>query len=448
MLFISFAIILLIINFGVRRFFNQYLEQRILENDMLIVASILELDNESNLSLSNLTALALTNDVYLILYNGQSIIYETNQTTPIANGNSMGGGNGRGMMNKKSPLMSLNKDELIFHQYQVEDARLITDVSIGRLPSTFSKSNENQFLIALNVIFIIGFFISQLFVGIYAKGIATKLSSPVDHFAKALVKIKEKKLIKSEDYRSSFEEFNLLAETLEDLSNNLALQESLRKQLTSDLAHELKNPIAIIRSHIEAFIDGVWAPNEDKLSNCLDETLRMTHLIDDLSELTAVESLQQLSLEKTNLSEFITNKLERFEPIIKDAEIEFELYIAPHLYAFIDQERFTQVLINLVSNAIKFTPKYGKITVSLNTSERTIFFEIKDTGIGIATEDLRHIFERFYRADQLRSQKTGGLGIGLSIVKALCDAHGFSISVKSTIDIGTTFIIQIPLSNY
>jgi len=449
MLFISFAIVLLVINFGVRLFFHQYLEKRILENDTLIVTSIAELEKDDGLNLSNLTALALTNDVYLILYSNQSILYETNQTTPISGmGSSGGNGNGRGMMGRINTLPTLNKNDLIFRKYPVETNQLIDHVSIGRLPSTFSKSNESQFLIALNLVFLIGFLVSQLFVGLYSKHIATKLSSPVDKFADAFMQIKNKKVVKSEDYHSDFDEFNLLADTLEDLSQNLSLQENLRKQLTSDLAHELKNPIAIIRSHIEAFIDGVWEPDENKLSNCLDETLRMTHLIDDLSELTAVESKQKLLLENTDLSSFIENKIARFEPMLKEEKIKLDLAITPNLYAMIDHERFTQVIVNLISNAIKFTPEYGTLNITLEKNQHTLLFKIADTGIGIAPKDQLHIFERFYRADHLRSRNTGGLGIGLSIVKAICDVHGFKISVKSTKDIGTTFIIEIPINTY
>ncbi|NNV55944.1 sensor histidine kinase [Limnovirga soli] len=228
---------------------------------------------------------------------------------------------------------------------------------------------------------------------------------------------------------------------IELLKNN----EIYRKEFLQNLSHEFKTPIFTIQGYVDTLLNGALenpAVNRKFLENASRNVDRMVNLINDLDEITKLESGEQ-PLYKEN---FIIQDLLKdvFETLsIKAASRNMKCLIKKGcevpLYVFADKEKITRVLINLIENGTKYGKQGGSIVASVyNTDEHRVLIEISDDGIGIAEEHLLRIFERFYRTDRGRSRNVGGTGLGLSICKHIIEAHGQTIHVRSTIDVGTT----------
>ncbi|MBS7525631.1 HAMP domain-containing histidine kinase [Fusibacter paucivorans] len=433
-------LVLVIVNIGIKLFFNQYLNQKIEANDSIVIETIRSLAEANDLNYSNFEALSITNNAYIIAYNNGNIILETNN--PNSNANSSA--NGRGMMGRFKVLSSLDKSQLTFREYPISGSDRLTTVSIGRSMEILSDSDEGNFLFAINAVVIVVFLLAFLLLRMLMTRLSKAFSEPVDALVDQVDQIANHHAL-SPLPEGHFIEFNKLSETLFDLNEKLSYQEQLRKRLTSDLAHELKNPLAILSSHIEAFLDGVWQPTNERLEKCGDEIKRLTNLINELSELTALEGTMNIERAPTNLSELLKNVLAQYDAVVLEKQLTLSDEIQSSVTVALDPRRMVQVLINLMTNAVKYARESGGVTVRLFTENNVAVLEIIDDGIGISEADLPHIFERFYRADTLRGKTTGGLGIGLSIVKAICDAHGFTIHVDSVLDVGTKFTIVMPL---
>lgn len=245
------------------------------------------------------------------------------------------------------------------------------------------------------------------------------------------------------------EEIQQLVDSFNELAESLSKQEKLRKQFTNDLAHELRTPLATLRSQIEAFLDGVWEPTPDRLKQGHEELMRLVRLVDDLEKLLAAENPQlRLHFTEINVKEVLKSLQTSFEPLFQQKGVEL-LVKEPErdLNFSADLDRFFQIMINLLNNALKYTNEGGQVTLQVNTKKELIYFTIKDNGQGISEEDLPHIFERFYRGEKSRNRKTGGVGIGLSIVKALVEAHKGKIIIESEHNKGTLVMVFFPLKN-
>jgi signal transduction histidine kinase len=229
-----------------------------------------------------------------------------------------------------------------------------------------------------------------------------------------------------------------LSAAINELAAELEEGERRQKQLTSDIAHELRTPLACLQGDIEAMLDGVWEPGPERLASCHEEVLRLSRLVQDLNTLSSLE-WEKLSLNRSDfeLSNLLRLTSGQFSAAAREKGIALNLNLAPGLVNA-DYDRLKQVFINLLSNAVKYTGR-GSITVSAEqTGEaprgqggRAWLISVADTGAGIGAEDLPHIFERYYRCDKSRSRGAGGAGIGLTIAAAIVAAHGGSISAES-----------------
>ena len=242
-------------------------------------------------------------------------------------------------------------------------------------------------------------------------------------------------------------EVKQIAISFNNLAESLAREEMLRKQFTGDLAHELRTPLATLRSQIEAFQDGIWEPTPQRLQVSHEELMRLVRLVNELEKLLAAEN-PQIRLEKIELEagSVLEALYEMFMPIFKEKGV--HLYIEEPKQEELfeaDKDKLMQILSNILNNALKYTPKGKNVTLSVQTDkEGYVGFNIQDEGSGMAEDDIPHIFERFYRGDKSRDRKTGGVGIGLSIVKALMDAHKGLIKVKSRLNKGTSITLWFP----
>ena len=223
--------------------------------------------------------------------------------------------------------------------------------------------------------------------------------------------------------------------------------ETQRRNLTADIAHELRTPLHIIQGNLEGIIDGVYKPTEEHINNTLDETKLLTRLINDLQTLSLAEA-GQLPLHPTRflLADLIHDLTSSFSTQASSLGIVLESNIHnSSLEINADYDRLNQVLSNLISNAIRHTPKDGTISIIAEApiTNHGLRIMIKDTGEGIASEDLPFIFDRFWRGDKSRTGRVNS-GLGLAIAKQLIEAHHGEIKVESEVGKGTTFIIEIP----
>ena len=228
-------------------------------------------------------------------------------------------------------------------------------------------------------------------------------------------------------------------------------EERERRLFVSNVSHELRTPLTSVKSYLEALDEGALyepvAPDFIKVS--LDETNRMMRMVTDLLHLSRIDNAtSHLDVELINFTAFITFILNRFDKIrAQDQEKKYELvrdYPITSVWIEIDTDKMTQVIDNILNNAIKYSPDGGKITVSMKTTDDQMILSISDQGLGIPKEDLPKIFDRFYRVDKARSRAQGGTGLGLSIAKEIIKQHNGFIWAKSEYGKGSTFTIVLP----
>ncbi|MFN8413412.1 MAG: HAMP domain-containing sensor histidine kinase [Anaerolineales bacterium] len=239
-------------------------------------------------------------------------------------------------------------------------------------------------------------------------------------------------------------QFGQLARRFNHMVSELERAEQQRRNLTADIAHELRTPLHIIQGNLEGMIDGVYEPNEENINNTLDETKLLGRLVNDLQTLSLAET-KQLPLHPTHflLADLIHDLTSSFSSQAISEEIELQSNVSDSSQEITaDYDRLNQVLSNLISNALRHTPKGGSISLSTETVDNKIRIEVQDTGVGIPPEDVPYIFDRFWRGDKSRTGRTNS-GLGLAIAKQLIQAHNGSIEVQSEVGKGTKFVIEL-----
>ncbi len=210
--------------------------------------------------------------------------------------------------------------------------------------------------------------------------------------------------------------------------------------LLADIAHELRNPLSIIRGYAEGIIDGVYPADESHLSLLLDETAHMTRLLEDLQTLSMAEAaVLPLHREPVDLGLLISDLVATYQPVAEETGITVSADVPPGLSLDVDPIRIRQVLENLIANALRHTQSGGAVRVVLSTGTESVAMRVEDTGEGIPPDELPHIFDRF-----TKSADSGGSGLGLAIARRLVEAHGGEITAGSTPGQGTTVTVTLP----
>ena len=243
------------------------------------------------------------------------------------------------------------------------------------------------------------------------------------------------------------DEIGNLAAALNDLSERRERIEEQREAMVSDVAHELRTPLSNIRGWLEAVEDGVADADPELVSALLQEALLLQHIIDDLRDLAAADAdTFRLHLETVRVRDVIGQVVAAHREGAHAAGVALRTWTDgdPELSA--DPIRLRQAVGNLVSNAIRHTPRGGAVSVSASCLTEELVIEVRDTGGGIGSEDLPRVFDRFWRAEKSRSRHTGGSGLGLAIVRQLTEAHGGTVTAESTIGAGSTFTLRLPAS--
>ncbi|WP_042464222.1 cell wall metabolism sensor histidine kinase WalK [Neobacillus dielmonensis] len=221
-----------------------------------------------------------------------------------------------------------------------------------------------------------------------------------------------------------------------------------RREFVANVSHELRTPLTTMRSYLEALADGAWR-DEEIAPNFLEvtrtETERMIRLVNDLLTLSKMDSTDyRLKVEWLNFVDFYNRIIDRFE-MAKEQNVTFKRLLPAHaIWVEVDEDKMTQVLYNIISNALKYSPEGGQVTFSIEEGKEQIIVGVSDQGMGIPKESIGKIFDRFYRVDKARTRKMGGTGLGLAIAKEIVKAHGGTIEAKSQEGKGTTISFTLP----
>jgi len=326
----------------------------------------------------------------------------------------------------------------------MKDSKSIGSIEIGYYGPFYFTDNDLSFINTLNrALLAVGVF-SLILALLLGAIMAKRLSKPISRVITTAEQISKGFFGGRILEKSNTKEILQLTGAINNLAETLEKQETLRKRMTADVAHELRTPLTTLQSHMEALIDGIWKPDIERFKSCHEEIMRITRMVGDLERLARLEN-ENVILDKSefNISELTKRVTQNFEADFNNKSIEVNV-IGEDEMIFADKDKISQVLINLFSNALKYTEQGGKLDITVNGTDGAVEIKVKDTGQGISPEDLPYIFERFYRADKSRNRMTGGAGIGLAITRAIVDAHKGSITVHSEINKGTVFIITLP----
>lgn len=326
------------------------------------------------------------------------------------------------------------ENKFLYHYNTITNGEVLN--GINQIRDAYLRDINNVIigisLIMIIVVISISIFLSQ------------QISKPIIVVSKMTDSIKKGGYDQTLEYESSIVEIDNLINSINNLSKELYNMENMRKRLTSDISHELRTPLTSIQTHLEAMIDGIWEPSEERLISVNEEVIRISHLVNQLKNLAKFDSEEsKLDISEVDLKQLVKNIIYNNESYALEKNININSSLED-IRAFIDKEKISQVIINLISNAIRYTNNNGEIFIKLYKVEDFIKISVKDNGIGIPKESVDYIFERFYRVDKSRCRNTGGTGVGLTICKSIIDLHGGNIEVKSELNIGSEFIITIP----
>ncbi len=289
---------------------------------------------------------------------------------------------------------------------------------------------------------------SLLFVaGVVGLFLAGKALKPIREIARTTRHITVNNLEERITVPVARDDVGQLAATINGMLDRLSLSFQKITQFTADASHELRTPLTIMRGELEIALRGERSVEDylETLGSSLEEVERMSKIVNDLLLLSKSDMGQEvLHCDLVDLRVLLTNLLSHFKILADEQQIQLGSTLAEVETVFGDQLRLRQLLVNLLTNAIRYTPVGGKINLTLKGCDGGVEIAIADTGIGIPAEDIPRIFDRFYRADKARSRQYGGSGLGLSIVKWIVDAHQGTIKVDSVVGEGSVFRVVLP----
>ena len=300
---------------------------------------------------------------------------------------------------------------------------------------------ENHYFKLLLISFFIIFFISI----VVAYFISRQIASPINKLTNATLKISEGIFEPIEIKNLSNSEFNILTKSFNSMTNKMKEIQTQRKQLFSDIAHELRNPLTVLRINIEGILDNKIKPSDEKFEQINDQIILLSNLVNDLSLISTSEAGElKLNKEIVDIKNEINESVNSFIESANQSNIKLSNKVNLSLFLDIDRTRTKQIFSNIISNALKYINKGDELVINLEDHEESHIIRFKDNGPGIPKEKLDRIFERFFKIDTSRDRNYFGSGLGLAITKQLINAHGWDIKVKSIINQGTEFYIIIP----
>jgi signal transduction histidine kinase len=322
---------------------------------------------------------------------------------------------------------------------------LIVYSGLGKL-----TPSQEDFLRQVNTLMLIAGSVAALGVLIVGSLQARRIVKPVRALATAAHRVADGDLSQRISVTSD-DELGEMAAAFNAMAAELERQHELRHRAMADVAHELRTPLSVLQVQLESIEDNLTEPTPEVIAGLQDDLAHLSRLVEDLRTLTLADAGElRVETEPVEMRGLVRDVVERVQVTARAGEVDLttrlpddDLHEAP-LHVIGDGQRLTQVLLNLLSNALQHTPPGGRVIVAAQQVENEIHLTVQDTGEGISPDDLPHVFERFYRADRARSRDAGGSGLGLSIAKSLVEAQGGTITVDSQVGQGSVFTVILP----
>ncbi|HEY5587684.1 MAG TPA: HAMP domain-containing sensor histidine kinase [Candidatus Paceibacterota bacterium] len=439
---VSILIAGLVSNYMITKKFNTYLIDEH-KNKLDKIATVIDglYNDQTGFSTSNKSEIlryATAEQLYIEVKDKTGVVVFTSGTANIQNKTMMGS-----MMGNSSEI---NPGQYAEDSYPLSKSNKNQGTIVfGYYGTSFLNTGALTFKMTLNQSFFVSIFIALIFGLIISILFSKQISSPLTKITDTANKIRSGNLEARSHVTSKTKEIDDLNTSINYLAETLQSQELLRKRLTSDMAHELRTPLTNLKSHVEALLDKVWQPTEKMLTSFYEEIERLIKLVEGLSNIAKLEQTT-LSLNKLkfNLSLELEEIVTSFKPLYENSGLKIYSNLTPNVDILMDKDKLKQVMYNLLSNSLKYSKINGEVLLTLRSINDNIIIEVKDNGIGISKKDSPFIFERFYRSDESRDKNTGGVGIGLTIVKAIVEAHSGTINVISSLGEGSTFVLTFP----
>jgi heavy metal sensor kinase len=323
-----------------------------------------------------------------------------------------------------------------------QEGRVTGALEVGRAAEDVSDALRSLLLI-LGVAYPVTLALASLG-GIF---LASQALSPIDKLTRLARRISAEDLSQRLNLRLPDDEVGRLARTFDDMIARLEDAFRRQRQFTADASHELRTPLTAVKGQVEVALTRPREPDayREVLQNVNEEVDRLIRLVGSLLTLARADAGQiPLTLEGVDVPDLVAAAVEQVRPGAQQRDIELVLAPGAPVALRADEDLLLQLLLNLLDNAIKYTPSGSRVTAGWSTDSTRVELWVRDTGAGITPEHLAHIFDRFYRVDQARSRAEGGAGLGLSICRWIAEAHGGSISVESTPGQGSTFTVRLP----
>jgi len=354
-------------------------------------------------------------------------------------------------------LKTILKGEEVTRQKQYSD-NLDTHVIFVGVPLKNSGNIEGAILLfapideinaniaRINMIIWLSALAAVMLSGIVIYFISLRISSPLKRMEEKARRIAEGEQVTNLAIDSG-DELEKMAQAFNYMKNKISAAESMRREFIASVSHDLKTPLTTINGFVQGMLDGlVKAEDTPKYLKIIqEETQRLLRLTGDILELAKLQSGgSSLSRKYIQVKELIERVMDSTGAKSNDKDIQIQVVCPAEIEVYADEDRFKQILVNLLDNAIKFTPRQGEIHITVEEDQKIVTLRIQDNGQGIAPEDLPYVLEKFYRGDKSRQESTGGTGLGLNIVKTLVESHGGKVEVKSQWGQGTEINLYFP----
>ena len=310
-----------------------------------------------------------------------------------------------------------------------------------------SETDISSALDGLLLTLLLGF---PVFIGLTSVGVYVLLGRalrPVDEIVRSAERITLRNLSQRLPVPATGDEVERLSLALNRMIQRLDESYQITSRFSADASHELRTPLTIMRGELEALLQQEHLDEQEtqQIVSVLEEAERLTQIIEGLLAISRLEAGEiPLNQDPVDLSRLVASTVEQMEPLAEDKALVLNCRTNPNVMVEANETRLKQVVVNLIDNAIKYTPEGGKITVQVRAEGNEAILEVIDNGIGIAETALPHVFKRFYRSEQVQARRARGTGLGLSMVQSILEAHGGSVSVESRENEGSTFRVRLP----
>lgn len=433
---LAIAFIMIFVNITIGNKFNQYMidiQNKREERIVTYFEEVYKRDGEWNEN----SAIELMHEAYM-----------SNYCLTLLDGerNIVWGMNPHDIKNKSHLDKMFSKDKGVYTSKEFElktNGKVVGYVDIGQYSSVLLSEEDITFKRSINKSIIFSGTLTLIIIVGISLYFSKKISKPIKEVADTSVSLSKGDFKKKSNIISNIEELEDLKNSINILGEKLKTQDMLRKRLVSDISHEIRTPLNILQNNLEAMIDGIFPVTKERLDYLNDEVIRFGMLLDNLNVLKEFEDESiKLDFQQLSLNELITETYQEFYNIAQGKNIKLEYCVNDdeNFYIIGDRYKLKQVLINLISNAIKFNKEDGFVIIRLYKNNKNIIIEVEDSGIGINKEDLDFVFERLYRGDKSRNEIEGS-GIGLTICRNILKLHSAKIEAESKIGEGSIFTI-------